>query len=336
MFGWRLRYRRLLFKSFPCANIFVSSNRYNPKYLYLFLVVLSITSVISYQTPFALLFNIKYFSLEYTPPTSIRDSFIEQHKQQQQIAYLWFRTILSRWYEFPQLISKETKQSVFYEYIRSNSISVNYQLIEPPKKTTVDVDDKIVISILFTPKHLDHRKGTFYVGQIIYQLLKNYDNRFLITLCENDDFNSEISEEVELIRQLLPVFLVHVSNNGSMDTFEQEKQAHLNCILANFESFPKSNYLLLLQDDAEPANDDFYSRLSGLIDQRLKHQWPANGHRKQPGFMKIYHPRWLIDYFHPSFYMLTQLLSLSFLLASLMFGCFFLYDTKYQVSYLSK
>ena len=83
--------------------------------------------------------------------------------------------------------------------------------------------------------------------------------------------------------------------------YEQEKQAHLQCIQANFQSFPNVDYFLLLQDDAQPIDKNFYYYLSSLIDNRIKQQWPLNSYRQQPAFIKIYHPRWLIDYLHLCF-----------------------------------
>jgi hypothetical protein len=93
----------------------------------------------------------------------------------------------------------------------------------------------------------------------------------------------------------------------------------LQCILANFQTFSHVNYLLLLQDDAQPIDDDFHVRFLSLVDNRIRKQWPLNGIRQQPAFIKVYHPRWLLDYLHPSVYIVVQLLATSVFLTSILF-----------------
>jgi hypothetical protein len=192
-----------------------------------------------------------------------------------------------------------------------------------------------VITILYGKQDTDHREGRFYIGQLLYHLLQNYQSRFIITLCENNNTNDQISDGIELIRQLLPVFIVNSKSEDIINSYEREKQAHLQCILANFQSFPNLKYLLLLQDDAKPISKDFYYQLSSLIDDRIKQQWPLNGHRKQPAFIKLYHPRWLVGYFHASFYLITQLIATSLLLTFLCFSCFYLYQIIIRVRSLN-
>jgi hypothetical protein len=211
-------------------------------------------------------------------------------------------------------------------------IIFTYKLLNKPKQISMNTTDHIVISILYGRQDTDHREGKFYIGQVLYHLLKNYNSRFIITLCENNNTNEKISDDIELIRRLVPVFIVNSISNSVINTFEREKQAHLQCILANFQSLPNINYLLLLQDDAEPIRKDFYSQLLSLIDYRIKLQWPLNSNRQQPAFIKIYHPRWLIGYVHPSFYMIVQLFATSLLLTSFFFACFYLYQIIIQVS----
>ncbi|CAF4435571.1 unnamed protein product, partial [Adineta steineri] len=145
--------------------------------------------------------------------------------------------------------------------------------------------------------------------------------------------NEQVSDGINLIRQILPVFIVNTKSQTIINTYEREKEAHLQCLLANFQSFPSINYLLLLQDDAEPISKNFYYQLLSLIDNRIKQRWPLHGHRQQPAFIKIYHPRWLITYIYPSIYMITQLISTSFLLT---FVGFYLYQSIIHFSYLKK
>ncbi|CAF4522773.1 unnamed protein product, partial [Rotaria sp. Silwood2] len=229
------------------------------------------------------------------------------------------------------LISKQTQQSIFYDYLetKTNLLS-SYTLLNKPKQTLLNKHDHIIISILYSKQDSDHREGKFYIGQILYHLLKNYHSRFIITLCENNNTNDQISDSIELIRRLLPVFIINTLPESIINTYEREKQAYLQCLLANFQSFPNANYLLLLQDDAEPTNKNFYNQLLSLIDYRIKQQWPLYGHRKQPAFIKIYHPRWLISYFHPSFYIVIQLIATSLFLTLVFFICFYFYEIIIQ------
>jgi hypothetical protein len=272
--------------------------------------------VISYRQPSGLLFNFKDFIFEYSSSGSIRENLINQQKQEQKIAYEWLENLFKNPQNYPHLISNQTHQSHVYDYLQlaDNYLSFSYTLLDQPKQFVSESNDHIVISILYSKQNSDHREGKFYIGQVLYHLLKNHQSRFLITLCENNNTNEQTSDGIELIRHLLPVFIVNSKSESLIDTYEREKQAHLQCILANFQSFPNVNYLLLLQDDAEPISQYFYYQLSSLIDSRIKQQWPTHGHRKQPAFIKLYHPRWLIGYLNPSFYVISQLFAMSFLI----------------------
>ena len=285
-----------------------------------------IASFISYRQPFGLLFQ--HSSIE-----SVRNNLINQQKQEQQIAYEWIKNLLKYPQNYPNLISNQTQKSKFYDYLQTtNHLSSSYRLLYEPRQRLLNKNDYVIISILYSIHDTDHRQGKFYIGQILYYLLKNHHSRFVITLCENNNTNEQISEGIELIRRLLPIFIVNSRSESLVNTYEREKQAHLQCILANFQSFPNTNYLLLLQDDAEPISENFYYQLLSLIDNRIKQQWPLNGRRQQPAFIKIYHPRWLISYFHPSFYIVVQLFATSLFLTLFLFACFYLCQIICQVS----
>lgn len=329
MFTLRMRSRRCLSSSFSftrCGGIYSS-------YIYAFLIVLAVASVISYYQPFGLLYHIRRISFTYSSSGSDRDQLVDQHKEKQMVAFEWLKNLSMNSKEYPNLISDRTQQSRFYDYLQlPTNLSSSHSLLQRPKSIGLDTDEHILISILYGRDQTDHNPGKFYIGQVLHHLLRNHHPRFIITLCENDNSIEKISEGVELIRRLLPVFLVSNISTPFINIYEREKNAHLHCILANFQSFPKIKYFLLLQDDAEPSNEDFYFRLSSLIDQRIARQWPANGKRKLPGFVKIYHPRWLIGYMNPSFYIIVQLLATSLLLTSVAFACIHLRTTSRQVS----
>lgn len=305
-------------------------------HFYLFFIILFITCLISYRQPSGLLFNFKYEFFEKSSIDSVRNVLINQQKEEQKIAYEWLENLFKNPKNYPNLISNKTHQSHFYDYLQltnnNNHLFSSYTLFNKPKQFILNTTNHIVISILYSKQNTDHHEGKFYIGQVLYHLLKNYHSRFIITLCENNNTNDQISDGIKLIRQLLPVFIVNSKSDDLINTYEREKQAHLQCILANFQSFPNINYLLLLQDDAEPISKDLYYQLSSLIDYRIKHQWPLNGYRKQPAFIKLYHPKWLIGYFHPSVYVITQLIATSFLIT---FFCFYFDQVFIQVRLLN-
>ena len=276
------------------------------------LIVLSITLLVSYRLPYALLFNLKHLVFEYASTDSIRESIVNEQKQAQKVAIEW----LENPQHYSDLISNHSHQFHSYDYLQSSPTHLSaYTLLHQPKQfLSKSTANHIVISILYSKQNSDHREGKFYLGQVVHKLLKNYQSRFLITLCENDNTNDNTSDGIELLRRLLPVFVIDTQIKTNLNPFEREKQAHLQCILANFQSFANVSHLLLLQDDAEPISEHFYDQLSSLIDSRIKQQWPINGHRKQPAFIKLYHPRWLIGFLHPSFYSFTQLIGTSFLI----------------------
>jgi hypothetical protein len=291
--------------------------------------------VISYRQPSGLLFNFKYLTLEYSPVNSDRENLINQQKQEQKIAYKWLENLFKNPQNYPHLISNHTHQSRFYDYLQlaDNYPSFAYTLLHQPKQFVSNPTDHIVISILYSKQDSDHREGKFYIGQVLYHLLRNHRSRFLITLCENNNTDERISDGIELIRHLLPVFIINSKSESLINKYEREKYAHLQCILANFQSFTNVKYLLLLQDDAEPISENFYDQLSSLIDYRIQQQWPTNGHRKQPAFIKLYHPRWLIGYFNPSFYVIIQLIATSFFIT---FLGFYFYRIFIQLRLLNK
>jgi hypothetical protein len=330
MFPFRLKSRRNIFKQILFWISFILFRWRHRIHFYLFFIVLFIASFISYRQPSSLLFNIKHI-FESSSIESVRNNIINQQKQEQKIAYEWLENILKNPENYPNLISNQTQQSHFYNYL--HTIKSSYTLLNKPKQSSLNTDDHIVISILYSKQSTDHREGKFYIGEILYHLLKNYHPRFIITLCENNNTNAEISDGIKLIRRLLPVFIVNSRSESVINTFEREKQAHVQCILANFQSFPKINYLLLLQDDAKPINEDFSNRLLSLIDYRIERQWPINGPRQHPAFIKIYHPQWLISYIHPSVYMITQLIATSLFLTFVLFMCFYVYQIISKVSY---
>ncbi|CAF0806640.1 unnamed protein product [Rotaria sp. Silwood1] len=327
MFAFRLKHRRNIFKYILSTISFILCRWNHRIHIYLFLITLCITSFISYRQPFSLLF-------QESPIESVRSNLINQHKKEQKLAFEWIENILKHPQNYSNFISNQTQQSKFYDYlqIKTNLLS-SYTLLNKPKQTLLNKQDHIIISILYSKQDSDHREGKFYIGQILYHLLKNYHSRFVITLCENNNTNEQTSDSIELIRRLLPVFIINTLSEFLINTYEREKQAYLQCLLANFQSFPNANYLLLLQDDAEPINKNFYNQLLSLIDNRIKQQWPLNGHRKQPAFIKIYHPRWLISYFHPSFYIIIQLIATSLFLTLVFFICFYSYQITIRKKY---
>lgn len=324
----RLKCRRYYVKS-TASNISFILFRWQQRiHLYIFFIVLFIASLISYHKPFGLLFNLKHLKPETLAIIPIRDNLIDKQKQEQRKVYEWLNNV-----------DKNSKnyQTHFYDFIQlnstNNSLLSTYELLMKPKEhlstNYSNIDDPILISILYTQQDVDYRDGKFYVGQVLYQLLKTHHPRFIITLCENGNMNDTVSDDIQLIRRLVPVFIINpMKSNSAYNMYEREKQAHLQCILANFQSFPNVNYFLLLQDDAQPISDDFYIRFLSLIDHRIKQQWPMDGYRKQPAFLKIYHPRWLTDYRRPSFYIIVQLIASSLFLTLFLFACFYLFQIE--------
>ncbi len=339
MFFSRLKYRRNFLQSILTILSFILFRWHQRIHIYTFLIILSFASAISYYQPFGLLYNLKHMVPERPSIIPIRDKLIHKQKQEQRQAYEWLDNLWKNSNKYSHIISNQTEQSRFYDfiYLKSSNLSrSSYQLFDKPKHSSFDhqtnIDNQIIISILYSQQDTDHRDGKFYVGQVLEHLLKNYHSRFIITLCENNNTDRKVSDEIDLLRRLVPVFLINtIQSNSIMDMYEQEKQAYLQCILANFQSFPNQNYFLLLQDDAQPTHDDFYHRILSLIDNRIKQQWPLDGHRSQPAFLKIYHPRWLIDYLHPSFYLIVQLIATSLFLTYFSFACFYLFQVLKQV-----
>jgi hypothetical protein len=332
MFISRLKYRRNCVKPFVCNISFILFHWQQRIHLYICIIVLFLASLISYYQPFGLLYNINHIVPERPSILPIRNNLINKQKEEQREAYEWLENLWKNSKNFSDIISDETDQSRFYDFIQINS----YKLFDKPKQipnnTHTNINDHIVISILYSQQDIDHHDGKFYVGQVLYHLLKNYHSRFIITLCENNNTNDQISDDIDLIRRLVPTFIINIIYpNQTINIYEQEKQAHLQCIQANFQSFPNVNYVLLLQDDAQPINDDFYIRFLSLIDYRIKQQWPLNGYRQQPAFLKIYHPRWLIDYLHPSLYIIIQLFATSLFVTFILFACFHLFQITKQV-----
>ena len=330
----RWRSRRRACKSYLWSLAWLRCRWRRWIHFYIFLVVILVAGVISYRQPFGLLFNIRYLQYGEAALRSVRDQLIQQHKHEQHIAYQWLENVLTHPNEYPNLISNETQQSRFFDYVRlpTSRSSSSYQLLTGPKQRSPAISEPILISVLYSRQDTDHREGKFYIGQVLYHLLKHHHSRFLITLCENNNTREMIPEGIKLIRRLVPVFIVNSVSNSSINNYEREKQAHVQCILANFQSFPSVQHLLLLQDDAEPISEHFYLQLLALIDVRIKQQWPVDGERPLPAFIKIYHPRWLIDYFHPSLYMILQLLSSSFLITFVGFAAVYRYELAVQVS----
>ena len=324
MFLSRLKYRRNFLQSI-LTNFFRWHLRIH---VYSLAIVLTLACAISYYQPFGLIYNLTHLLPERPSIIPIREKLISKQKEEQREAYEWLDNLWKNSKKYAHIISNRTEQSRFYDFIHSpplNATQSSYQLFDKPKQiplhSSMNVDDQIIISILYSQQDTDHRDGKFYVGQVLQHLLKHYHSRFIITLCENNNTDAKVSDEIDLIRRLVPVFLI---NTSPLDIYEQEKQAHLQCILANFQSFPNQNYFLLLQDDAQPTHHDFYQRILSLIDNRIKQQWPLDGHRSQPAFLKIYHPRWLIDYLHPSFYLIVQLIATGLFLTYVSFVCFYL------------
>jgi len=334
MVVYHLKTPRNIFKQI--LSIIFRFHWYQYLHFYLFFIILFIACLISYRKPFGLLFNLKYIIYEHSSIDFARENFIKQQKHEQKLAYEWLENLFHNPQNYRNLISNQTNQSHFYNYVQlinNNNHSSFYTLLNKPKQFYLNSTNKIVISILYSKQHTDHHEGKFYIGQLLYHLLKNYHSRFIITLCENNNTNEQISDGIKLIRHLLPVFIVNSQSEILINTYEREKQAHLQCILANFQSFSNINYLLLLQDDAKPISENFYYQLLSLIDYRIKQQWPLNGHRQQPAFIKIYHPRWLISYFHPSLYIITQLIATSFLLTFFCFICFYYFKKNNQIQW---
>jgi hypothetical protein len=336
MFVSRLKYRRNFAKPLLSNISFILFHWQHRIHLYILIIVLFLASLISYYQPFGLLYNLNHIVPERPSIVPIRNILLNKQKQEQRQAYEWLDNLWKNSKNYSNIISYQTEQSRFYDFIHLENIDSSYKLFDKPKQLPLNnqtnINDQIVISILYSQQDIDHHDGKFYVGQVLYHLLKNYHPRFIITLCENNNTNDKISHDIDLIRRLVPVFIINtIYPNQTINIYEQEKQAHLQCIQANFQSFPNVNYFLLLQDDAQPINDDFYLRFLSLIDDRIKQQWPLNGYRQQPAFLKIYHPRWLIDYLHPSLYIITQLIATSLFLTCISFICVYVYQSSMQV-----
>ncbi|CAF1532488.1 unnamed protein product [Didymodactylos carnosus] len=191
------------------------------------------------------------------------------------------------------------------------------------------------VPTMFVSVGNNRHEGKFYIGQTLKTLLEQYDDpRIIVTVCETSHYNDgqqqPISDETKLIRKFVPLYIVHTqaihtrSLNIKLNEFEREKQAYLKCLKANFDLFPSVNYVLFLQDDAKPIEKFFLRTLLYLIDQRFK-QW-----KEKPAFLKIYHPRWLLDYLkHLSFYIIVQLFSMSLLLTFIIYT--YLYYRYYSL-----
>ncbi|CAF1112727.1 unnamed protein product, partial [Didymodactylos carnosus] len=294
-------------------------------YIYTFLFTIIITAYVSYNIEFGVLYNLRHMKPETPSIINYRQKLISKQKKEQSDAYNWLQQL----YEQSSTNKLFTNnQSTFYNYINTSvSTSSDYYLLNYNKTTTTKVtqSDMIVITILYSSNGNDRQEGKFYIGQVLKTLLEQYDDpRIIVTICENSHYNDEqlqhIGDEIKLIRKLVPVYIVNAqaihthSLNIELNEYEREKQAHLKCLKANFESFTSSDYVLLLQDDAKPIDKIFLNTLLYLIDQRFK-QW-----KEKPAFLKIYHPRWLIDYAkHPSVYIIVQLLAMSLLLTFIVY-----------------
>ena len=292
--------------------------RWNQRFhLYLVILILSLASWFSYQQPFGLLFTVKHILPTNPVVLPKREQLIIQQKEKQRVTYEWLEQLRKNPNKYPLIISNKTQRSRFYDFMQNDTPVSNlssYVIFNRPvqsEKTPIEtIDEPVLVSILYSQQDTDYRQGKFYVGQVLQQLLKYYHRNFIVTLCENNNTAEHGSDTIEIIRQLVPVFIVNtVSSNSPINIYEQEKQAHVQCILANFQSFPRVNHFLLLQDDAEPVDEYFYDNLLFLIRSRFKNQWPPKGTRQQPGYVKIYHPKWLNGYFPPSVYNISQLLA---------------------------
>lgn len=285
-------------------------------------LTLCFTILISFYQSSGLLYSFRVGYIQTNDPSavSLRKKIIEQQKQDQKLAYEWLQNLSKSPLKYPDLFSNQTLQSQFYKYLQfsNNHPSSPYTLLNQSKETSFsNTTNHIVISILYSKQNSDYHEGKFYLGQVLHHLLENYNQRFLITLCENNNTDDDLSDGIKLIRQLVPVFIINTKTNSNMNPFEREKQAHLQCIQANFLSFPNIKHLLLLQDDAKPISKHFYYQLSSFIDHRIEQKWSPHRHRQYPAFIKLYHPKWLIGYLHPSIYILTQLIANSFILTCL-------------------
>ena len=338
------KYRRNPIRTLSTSISFLLFRWHQRIHVYVFAAVLFTAVLVSLHLPFGLLFNWRFISPERPSIEPIRTRIIVQQKQAQQVAFEWLEHLSTNARNFPSIMSNQTGASRFYDLISPTTFRSSlsaYDLFDTPKRSasrnSTSTDEHVVISILYSRQNTDHHEGTFYVGQLLHHLLRTHHSRFIITLCENNNTSERVSDDIDLIRRLVPVFVVNTrpaTDDANVDIYEQEKQAHLQCILANFQSFQQMNYLLLLQDDAPPVGEDFYVRLSSLIDNRLKKQWPLDGVRQQPGFLKIYHPRWLIDYLHPSFYIIVQLFATSLLLTFVLFAIFHVFQVIRQVDFI--
>ena len=336
--------RRNPIRSLSTSISFVLFRWHQRIHFYVFVLVLFIAVLVSLHLPFGLLFNWRFIVPERPSIEPVRNRIIAQQKQAQQFAFEWLDHLWKNARNFPSIISNQTGASRFYDLMSpapNRSPLSTYELFDKSKRSawhnSTPTDEHVVISILYSRQNTDHREGTFYVGQLLHHLLRTHHSRFIITLCENNNTSERVSDDIDLIRRLVPVFVVNAraaAADENVDMYEQEKQAHLQCILANFQSFRQMNHLLLLQDDAPPIGEDFYVRLSSLIDNRLKKQWPLDGVRQQPAFLKIYHPRWLIDYLHPSLYIIVQLIATSLFLTFTLFALFHAFQVIRQVGFI--
>src|SRR5689334_5959177 len=114
-------------------------------HLYIFFIILSIACLISYRQPFGLLFHFKYIYLKKSPIDSTRENLLNQHKQEQKIAYQWLENLFKNPENYPNLISNQTHQSHFYNYLQltntNHDIFSSYTLLNKPKQFSFNSND---------------------------------------------------------------------------------------------------------------------------------------------------------------------------------------------------
>ncbi|CAF4354310.1 unnamed protein product, partial [Rotaria sp. Silwood2] len=110
MFAIRLKYRRNPFKQILSIILFILFHWNHRIHIYLFFITLFTTSFISYRQPFSLLF-------QESSSESVRNNLINQHKEEQKNAFKWIENILKHPENHSNLISKQTQQSIFYDYL---------------------------------------------------------------------------------------------------------------------------------------------------------------------------------------------------------------------------
>jgi len=137
MFISRLKFRRNCIQSIPSNISFILFHWHQRIHFYIFLIVLFIASLISYYQPFGLLYNIKHIVPERPSIVPIRNNLINKQKQEQRQAYEWLDNVWKNSKNYGNIISNQTEQSRFYDFIHMKTINSSlssYKLFDKPKQ----------------------------------------------------------------------------------------------------------------------------------------------------------------------------------------------------------